>query len=75
MIYSSYLNDLYYITLVYEISLEVMALPGSDGLYALTSVSVLVKISNVADCQSKHGVIGPIETDGPSLIVPVAEGV
>lgn len=40
-----------------------------------TSVSILVNISNVADCHSKHGVIGSIEADGPSLIVPVSERV
>lgn len=41
----------------------------------LTSVPVLVQISYVADCHSKHGVVGPVETDGPSLVVPVTEGV
>lgn len=44
-------------------------------LYDLTSVSVLINISDVADCHTKHGVIGPVEPDGPSLIVPVAKGV
>lgn len=40
-----------------------------------TSVSILVNISNVADCHSKHGVVGSVEADGPSLIIPVSEGV
>lgn len=43
--------------------------------FALTSISVLVKISNTAHRHSKHGIVGPIETDGPSLIIPVAKGV
>ena len=42
---------------------------------ALTAISVLVQISDVADRHSKHGVVGPVETDRPSLIIPVAKGV
>lgn len=40
-----------------------------------TSVSILINISNVADCHSKHGVVGPVEADGSSLIIPVSERV
>lgn len=43
--------------------------------HALTSVSVLVQISDAADGHPEHGVVGPVETDRPGLIVPVAEGV
>lgn len=40
-----------------------------------TSVSVLVNISNVADGHSEHGVIGSVQADGPSLIIPVSKRV
>lgn len=41
----------------------------------ITSISILVQISNAADCHPEHGVVGPVQTDGPGLIIPVAKGV
>ena len=41
----------------------------------LTSISILVQISDVADRHPEHGVIRPVEADRPSVIVPVTERV
>lgn len=41
----------------------------------ITSISILVEISDATDCHPKHGIVCPVQTDGPGLIVPVAKGV
>lgn len=43
--------------------------------FHFTSIPILVQIPYVADRYPKHRVICPVETDGPSLVIPVAEGV
>lgn len=41
----------------------------------ITSISILVEISDATDCHPEHGVVRPVQTDGPGLIIPVAKGV
>lgn len=41
----------------------------------ITSISILVEISDATNCHPEHGVVCPVQTDGPGLIIPVAKGV